>query len=405
MFSVTGSAVSVARVEDLPAALSAAWSDLYAPRRRPIYLGIPHDLLGRQCPVIPELPGPPPALAPGGSEVDAAAEILSRAARPVIVLGGGAVDAGREAATLARTLDAPIALTGNAKGAVPSSDALNLGATLPFEPTRRIISEADAVLLVGTQLSDVDIIYAGKPLSFRGDVVRVDVDRAQLGAGTKPTVGIVADAALTLAGLNLRLTGLRRHAGGERSSAVVQAALENLNWTEQSREHLPWVAALDGGLPPERIVALDSTQLAYTALHALPAEHPRSWLAPYGFGTLGPALPMGIGAKVARPDAPVVVIAGDGGFLFTVAELATAVDRRLSLAVVVWDNGGFGEIRDSFQRAGIDAIGCDVSSGDIAAIAAGFGCAAVSVGSPDELRQAVARSLEEDRPTVIRVAA
>jgi acetolactate synthase-1/2/3 large subunit len=150
---------------------------------------------------------------------------------------------------------------------------------------------------------------------------------------------------------------------------------------------------------------LDSTQLAYTALHALPLETPRSWLAPYGYGTLGPALPMAIGAKVGRPQAPVVVIAGDGGLLFTVAELATAVDRGMNIPVVIWDNQGYGEIRDSFRRAGMTPVGCDVTTHDILAIGAGFGCAIARAASPDRLQQAVAQAFAMDRPTLIEVVA
>jgi acetolactate synthase-1/2/3 large subunit len=165
------------------------------------------------------------------------------------------------------------------------------------------------------------------------------------------------------------------------------------------------VEALDRALPVDRVVALDSTQLAYTALHALPIETPRSWLAPYGYGTLGPALPMAIGAKVARPQAPVIVIAGDGGLLFTVAELATAVDRKMNLPVVIWDNHGYGEIRDSFRRAGMTPVGCDVSTHDILAIGAGFGCAVARAASPERLQQAVSQAFAMDRPTLIEVAA
>ena len=420
MACVTGHAESVATADELPGALARAWAALHQGRPRPVYLGLPHNLLGQDCPSLPALVKPaalgghPPAPA----DLDAAAELLAAAENPVIVLGGGAVDAGAEAARLAETLDAPIALTGNAKGTVPSSHPLNLGATLPFGPTRAAIAAADVVVLVGTQLSDVDVIYNGARLSFSGAVIRVDIDTAQLSSGTEARLGIVGQAAPVLAGLADRLSDDDRYPAaisarpgrGQGTSArsprgEVQAALTALEWTAQSRRHLPWLGALDRALPADRVVALDSTQLAYTALHALPVERPRSWLAPYGYGTLGPALPMAIGAKVARPDAPAIVIVGDGGLLFTVAELATAVDRGLNLPVVVWDNRGYGEIRDSFQRAGIEPVGCDTTARDILGVAAGFGCATARAGSPQQLGEAVSAAFELDRPTVISVQA
>ena len=412
MSCITSHAGSAATVEDLPGALQMAWDALQRPRRRPVYLGVPHDLLGQECPFPLTLSPAPPRPAPAPSELDTAADLLAQARRPVIVLGGGAVDAGRGALALADALDAPIALTGNALGTVPSSHPLNLGATLPFAATRGIITKADVVLLVGTQLSDVDVIYTGVPLSFTGSVVRVDTDPAQLSAGTDADVGIVGDASLSLAGLASRLaagrpgsSGRSAQAEGPSGAEIVAAALGAIDWSEQSLGHLPWLEALDRALPVDRVVALDSTQLAYTALHALPLETPRSWLAPYGYGTLGPALPMAIGAKVGRPQAPVVVIAGDGGLLFTVAELATAVDRGMNIPVVIWDNQGYGEIRDSFRRGWMTPVGCDVTTHDILAIGAGFGCAIARAASPDRLQQAVAQAFAMDRPTLIEVVA
>jgi thiamine pyrophosphate-dependent acetolactate synthase large subunit-like protein len=413
MSFITSYAGSAGTVEDLPGELQKAWDALHRPRPRPVYLGVPHDLLGQECPVPLTLSPAAGRLAPAASELDAAADLLALARRPVIVLGGGAVDAGREALAVADALDAPIALTGNARGAVPSSHPLNLGATLAFAATRGIITKADVVLLVGTQLSDVDVIYTGVPLSFTGTVVRVDTDPAQLSAGTDADVGIVGDASLSLAGIASRLAPghpgssgrSARAEEGPRGAEIVAAALGAIEWSEQSLGHLPWIEALDRALPVDRVVALDSTQLAYTALHALTVETPRSWLAPYGYGALGPALPMAIGAKVARPQAPVVVIAGDGGLLFTVAELATAVDRGMNIPVVIWDNQGYGEIRDSFRRAGMTPVGCDVTTHDILAIGAGFGCAIARAASPDRLRQAVGQAFAMDRPTLIEVAA
>ena len=185
----------------------------------------------------------------------------------------------------------------------------------------------------------------------------------------------------------------------------MRTALAGLDWTEDSLSHLPWLDAIDAALPADRIVALDSTQPAYTAHHYLPAARPRSWLAPYGLGTLGPALPMAVGAKLAAPDRPVLVLAGDGGLLFTLSELATAVDLGHSLPVVVWDNRGYGEIRDSFDRAGAPRVGTETTAHDLLAIAAGFGCATAAPGTPDELAAAIGTALGAGRPTLIRVAA
>jgi thiamine pyrophosphate-dependent acetolactate synthase large subunit-like protein len=216
---------------------------------------------------------------------------------------------------------------------------------------------------------------------------------------------VVGDAGAVLPALlgALREEGRVPPAGD--GAGRVREALGGMAWTADSEEHMPWLDALQQALPVDRIVALDSTKLAYTAHHYLPAEQPRSWLAPYGFGTLGTALPMAIGAKLAFPDRPVAAVAGDGGLLFTIAELATAVDLRLALPLVVWDNRGYGEIRDSFDRAAAPRMGTETTAHDLLAIAAGFGCATAEASTPEMLGEAVAAGLAYHRPTVIRVHA
>jgi thiamine pyrophosphate-dependent acetolactate synthase large subunit-like protein len=401
--SLTASSETVVDASDVGPALRRAWAAMTTGRPRPAHVAIPVDLLtaaaGGGGAVAP-VPGVP--LAPPEEDVERAAALLAAAGSAAILLGGGAVDAGPAAIALAERLGAPLALTGNATGTVPLSHPLCLGPTLPFAGTQALLRDAEVVLLAGTELTEVDTMYTGRPLTFEGRVIRVDVDPDQIDAGVPADVGLVGDAAVTLGAL-LEAVGTGSPAAG--IAERVRRARAAIEWTEQSRGHLPWLAALDAALPEDRIVALDSTQLAYTAQHALPVERPRSWLAPYGLGTLGPALPMAIGAKVAAPERPVLAIAGDGGVLFTIAELGTAVDLGLALPLVVWDNGGYGEIRDSFDRAGAPRLGTEVTVHDLLGVAAGFGCATASAGSPAELGFAVSAALEAERPTVIRVVA
>jgi acetolactate synthase-1/2/3 large subunit len=165
----------------------------------------------------------------------------------------------------------------------------------------------------------------------------------------------------------------------------------------------PWIDAIAAALPADAIVALDSTQIAYAAHVALPCERPRSWLAPNGLGTLGCALPMAIGAGIAAPGRPVLAIAGDGGWLFTVAEMATAVDERLDLVLVLWDNRGYAQIRQSFDDVDAPRMGVDVSSADPAAIACGFGWTARRVEAPHDLQAAITQAFVEGGPQMVVV--
>ncbi len=193
----------------------------------------------------------------------------------------------------------------------------------------------------------------------------------------------------------------RREGGGLRA-AVARSAF---TWSDQTEAHRPWLDAIHAALPRDRVVVLDSTQLAYSAHHYVPASTSRSWIAPYGFGTLGNAVPMAIGAKLGAPDRAVIAIAGDGGILFTISELATAVDLELTLPIIVWDNAGYGEIRDWFDRAGAPRVGTETTAHDLQTIARGFGCRTSQPQSPEEPRRSVVDALAHAGPTVIHIRA
>lgn len=385
------------RFAELLAQAAAGWS---AGRPRPVHLAVPTDLLSRPTGPITGVTLPAAAPVPASREIAAAASLLSGARRPVLVVGGGAVDAAAEIRSLAERLDAPVLTSGNAKGVLPEDHPLAVGTLLAFPRPLEMLAAADVVLAVGTEFSEVDRIYTGAPLTITGDVVRVDIDPAQLDAGVPAAIGLVGDAAAVLGALDRALPtpGERDDAG-----AVRAARAREVDFTAQTDGHRPWLAAMTDVLTPESVVALDSTQLAYSAIHLVPARRSRTWLAPYGLGTLGPALPMAIGARVGRPDVPIMAVAGDGGLLFTIAELATAVDLGAPLTLVVWDNAGYGEIRDSFDRAGAPRVGTETTARDLVGIARGFGAFATRVDDPDAFRRELRTAA--DRPGVSVVVA
>jgi thiamine pyrophosphate-dependent acetolactate synthase large subunit-like protein len=268
-----------------------------------------------------------------------------------------------------------------------------------------VLREADAVVLAGAQLSDLELWGLASPLELRG-VIRIDIDAGQLQRGHAADVALHGDSAETLAALTAalereipRVDEARVQAAQER----VAAARAAIRWPAAVSDFADVVAALDAALPEDRIVAGDSTKPAYAANHSMPMHRPRSWLMPIGYGCLGSALPMAIGAKLAAPQRPVVALAGDGGVMFTVQELATARDLGLSLPVVVYDNSGFGEIRDAMDETGIPHLGTDVATHDLPAIARGFGCEGVRVGSARELEAELRTALDAGGPTVIEL--
>jgi acetolactate synthase-1/2/3 large subunit len=395
--TVTAFSETVLHPDEVPELIAMAYDVFRSRRPRPVHLAFPTDVLELECGPLSVFPSPATRPVPLPSAVNAAADALQGSSAPVIIAGGGAIDAGDELQRVATTLDAPVVLTGNAKGVLPSSHPLCAGNSLVVPVVQAVLETADAVLVVGSELSDADLFNGGRALEFTGRVVRIDLDAEQIERRVHPDVRIVADATLALRALAGRLRN--QDADGAARAASLRAAAD----ASTSEVFAPWVDALQAALPVDAIVALDSTQLAYAAHGRLRAERPRSWLAPYGLGTLGCALPMAIGAKLAMPERPVLALAGDGGWLFTVAEMATAVDESLDMVLVLWDNRGYAQIRQSFDDAAAPRMGVDVSSADPEAIARGFGWHTHTATTPDELRDGVRAAFAAGGPQFVRV--
>ena len=314
---VTAFSHTIEDPEELPEAFTAAERVFTSGRPRPVHIAIPADVLKRPA-TLPDWGPPAPDRPRADPEAVArAAELLARARRPLVLLGGGARDAGAEALAVARRLDAPVGLTINARGTIPDDDPLCLGSALSFAPVSDLLRHADATLLVGAQLSDLELWGLGEPLELRG-LVRVDIDADQLGRRWAPEVGLHGDAAATLQALGDRLPAAAGEAAGdgdrdgerdgdrdgERDAATdVREARSALAPPPEIARFRPLLAVLDRVLPRDRIVAGDSTQPVYAANHLLPMRHAalvadadRVWLP-------GLCAPDGSGGQAGRPGA------------------------------------------------------------------------------------------------------
>jgi thiamine pyrophosphate-dependent acetolactate synthase large subunit-like protein len=401
MSTIAAFSETVTDPHELAPALDRAFAVLEGPRPRPVHIGVPIDVLSEAAvasrPASAAAPSPPRV---ADAELEHAASLLWQTHEPMILLGGGAIDGGEAALRVAQAIGAPIVTSVNGKGAVPEDHPASVGATTALQPVFGALEQADVVLAVGTELSEVDYYFNDGPPRFAGRLIRVDVDPVQLTSGREPYLALLGDARETLSSLAERLDGDRSSQAATRA-AELRAGIE-LPAPERTLSVLDAIAA---ALPPGAVVAADSTQLAYIANWYLLAKRSRSYLCPAGFGTLGPALPMAIGAKLGAPDRAVACLVGDGGLLFTIAELATAAQLGLPIAVILWQNHGYGEIRDSMDRSGIPHIGTDTSARDYLAVARGLGCHALRARAADDVSAAVREALESDRPTLIEVPA
>jgi acetolactate synthase-1/2/3 large subunit len=402
MENMTAYSERVERVADVPGAIADALDYLDSRRPRPVHLQIPIDVLARADAVdLADVGASTPS--PDADRLDEAADLLADADAPLLVAGGGAAGAAEQVRELVETTGMPALATVAGKGVLPDDHPLALGARGGDDDVEEFVASRDAALVVGSELSPRDVPLDALP----DDVVYVDVDYANFGRNADPTVGVVADAATALDDLLDRLDGV--DAGADVADAVAAAtpapASDAAGDPDGDGRHRI-AAALRDALDDDAVLVNDMTKLCYEAQSAYPAREPDTFLFPQGYGTLGFSPPTAYGAAVGNPDRQVVALVGDGGFLFTVQDLATAVKYDLSLPVVVLNDDCYGVVDDVQQRDYGRSLGTDIDNPSFVDLARSFGAAAERVEMADveaDLPAALADAFERDRPTLVEV--
>ncbi|MEX1216125.1 5-guanidino-2-oxopentanoate decarboxylase [Saccharospirillum sp.] len=387
----------------LPEAVARAFAIFHSARPGPVHLEVPLDVLAQPAPKARIQPARiyPPAPAPAA--ISQAIDWLVGAENPLVLLGGGCVDAPEAARALIERLDAPALTTINAKGILGRDHPLDLGATASLPASRELAARADVVLAVGTELgeTDYDLVF-DDGFALTGRLIRVDIDAQQLGRNQRADLAILADAANMLVALNENLPAGTIDKHGAARAANVRNALA-LHDQADVAPHLPLLQTLTETLP-DAIIVGDSTGPAYAGNYWVSMPRPRHWFsAATGFGTLGYALPAALGAALARPDAQVVALVGDGGLQFTLAELGSARDLGRPIVVIVWNNNGYDEIRRSMAASDVNALGVDLIAPDISALAQAFALDYRRCERPTQLAEALSQADEATRPVLIEI--
>jgi thiamine pyrophosphate-dependent acetolactate synthase large subunit-like protein len=371
---------------------------------------MPLDILAQDTDLPVEVFDAPARPSAPAEQVARVAALLAGAARPAIIAGGGARAAAAGLRDLIERLDGYLVTTAAGKGVLPEAHPANLGCSLPYAPTQRLLAEADLVLAVGTGLSETDI-YTADRQAIRGRWVRVDI--RELADDRHPAVeSVCSDAAAFIEALlsalgDRGLTAGTPHEGWRTAAgaAPVHRAAIDAAMDAPTRVLQRGLAALRAALPADAAVFSDMTQIAYLGNYAFPMDAPGGWHHPSGYGTLGFAMPAALGAKIAMPGRPVVALHGDYGLQFTLQELGTAVEAGVCLPIVVWNNAALGQIRDDMIASGIAPIGVVARNPDFVALAEAWGARAARVGSETALSAAVETALRYDGPTLIEVDA
>ena len=373
-------------------------------RPGPIALSIPTDLLAGRVPgrlVEGRGRGRPPCHV---EEIEAAARLLRAARRPLIISGGGTVAAGAsvELRGLAQRLGARVVTTVMGRGALPETDPLWQGVLPNKLATEGAIRAADVILAVGCRFAHRSTQGLLLNLSFAPDqvLIHLDFDPSVIGKLFKPRLAIVGDAKDGLRRLQAALgPGPSRAEWDERPLAAARTAANERYTAEVAR----FIAILRGALRDDAIVVNDQTGINYWMEWRFPVLAPRTFLYPVGSATLGYGVPAAIGAKIANAERQVVAVVGDGGFLFSVNELATAVKYGLGIVFLVLNDARYGAIKYLQERMFGRWGEADLANPDFPALAQAFGAAGERVGSLDTLGVALARALAAEGPTVLEL--
>ncbi|MEO5615996.1 MAG: 5-guanidino-2-oxopentanoate decarboxylase [Cypionkella sp.] len=381
--------------------LDWAFATMATGRPGPVHIEVPTDVMPLDCEALPASAALPVAAVP---DLAAAVERLNAAKSVVILAGGGA--RGQEAAlrTLAEKLDAPVVQTVNARGMM-YGHPLVVPASPSLDAPRALIAQADQVLAIGTEFgpTDYDMYVRGGFPDVSG-MIRVDICSKQLGR-QKTAVALHGDAGAVMAAL-LPLVAPKQADGAARALVARNAARAELGELDVLMPgRLEMVETIRSAMPGALIVG-DSTQAIYAA--NLYYDHDRAggfFNAATGFGALGYGPGAAVGAALAAPGEQVICLIGDGGLQFSPGELRTAVDERLPITYVVWNNAAFGEIADAMRGANTEVIGCSPSPLNMEPFAAACDLPFTSVAlAPEALHAALIQPHDGPRMIEVRVA-
>lgn len=384
---------------DTPNVMHQAFTELFSGRPRPVEIEMPMDVMEARA--VISSPTKAERLASPPIDIDliqSAAQVLLGARKPMIVIGSGALDAGPELLAIAERLQAPVMSKRKGKGVI--SDDNYLSQNLPAG--HRLWGDADAVLAVGTRLK-MPLTMWGKDDDLK--LVRVDIDPVELTRITVPEVGILGDAKAVLAALLEELETNGAAASSRESELTALKAEINQSLRERVAPQMAYLDVIRTALPRDGYFIDEVTQVGFVSWSGFPVYEPRHFISACQQGTLGYGFATALGVAAAHPDKAVVQVSGDGGFMFTMQELSTAVKYQLNLVTIIFNDNTFTNVQRQ-QDEWFDGrrICSDLCNPDFVKMADSFGANSRRVSSPSELAKVLPGALEEKGPTIIEVS-
>ena len=381
-----------------PALVSRAFQEMLSGRRGPVALEMPWDVFTQRtvvgaAGVFDPFPAPPP----DPDRIRDAASLVAASKRPMIFVGSGAIGAREEILELAEMIDAPVVAFRSGRGIVSNAHELGLTMAAGY----RLWPETDLMIGIGTrmELPASTFRWPFQPQGLKS--IRIDIDPVEMRRLT-PDVAVVSDAR---AGTHELLTavgkaGYRKTSG--RRAAIREASAAAQQDIQKVQPQMAYLNILREVLPRNAIVTDELSQVGFASWYGFPVYEPRTFITSGYQGTLGYGFPTALGCKVANPDKPVVAITGDGGFMFAVQELATAVQFNIGVVTLVFNNNAYGNVRrDQRTRFEGRVVAADLLNPDFVKLAESFGVAASRVTSPDHFRPALEKALAHGGPYLV----
>jgi acetolactate synthase I/II/III large subunit len=382
-----------------PALVSQAFQEMLSGRRGPVALEMPWDVFTQRAETAASKPFDLfPAPLPDSGRVKAAADLVADSKTPMIFVGSGAIHAREEILELAELIDAPVVAFRSGRGIV--SNAHELGLTMAA--AYKLWPRTDLMIGIGTRMELPTMFrWPFQPDDLKS--VRIDIDPSEMRRYT-PDAAVISDAKTGTSELlaAIRKNGYTKTRG--RRAAIADASATALKEIQQVQPQMAYLNILRAVLPHNAIVTDELSQVGFASWYGFPVYEPRTFITSGYQGTLGAGFPTALGAKVAHLDRPVVAITGDGGFMFGVQELATAVQFNIGVVVLVFNNNAYGNVRrDQRERFDGRVVASDLVNPDFVKLAESFGVAAARVTSPDGFRPALEKALAHGGPCLIEI--
>ena len=383
-----------------PTVVARAFQEMMSGRRGPASVEMPWDVFTQRADTAAaQVLQPLPAPQPDSDLVRKAAALIKASKAPMIFVGSGAMDAGEEILELAEMIDAPVVAFRSGRGIV--SNAHELGLTMAA--AYKLWPTTDLMIAIGTraELPASGFRWPYQPQGLKS--IRVDIDPVEM-RRLVSDVSIVADARAGAADLvsAVKKAGYSRSSG--RRAAIREAAAAAQAEIQRIQPQMAYLNILREVLPANAIVTDELSQFGFASWYGFPVYQPRTFITSGYQGTLGSGFPTALGAKVANPDKPVVAITGDGGFMFGVQELATAVQFNIGVVTLVFNNNAYGNVRrDQRERFDGRVVASDLVNPDFVKLAESFGVAAARVTAPDQFKAAMEKALAHGGPYLISV--